>query len=98
MNLYIRLITLKDRVKMRLLLEEAADLRRDILRTRRGSDARQALSRNLDFVNNTIRATGDRIAMAGYVGENRVASAAELYAVAAAALVALVTGYIVVAA
>ena len=42
MNLYIRLTTLKDRIKLRLMLDEAADLRRDLLHCQRAADPVEA--------------------------------------------------------
>ena len=97
MSLYLNIITLKDRIKLRLLLDEADDLRRDLFLCLRGSDAWLALHRELRAVNENVRQIGERLAMRGYVGTG-VASNLEITVAAAVALALCVIAYIVVAA
>lgn len=97
MSLYINIITFKDRLKLRLLLDEAADLRRDILRAPRGSEAWLLLRQESQAVDASIRSTWARISMAGYVGAGP-ACGAELAFAAAVALAVLSMAYILAAA
>lgn len=87
--------TLKDRIKLRLCCDEAADLRRDILHVPRGCDAWLALRAAMKDCDKTILATNDKLMAHGWP-PGAAASRAELAAVVAVMAAAAVAAIAVV--